>query len=185
MDEEYFACLVECARTGSIESVTRPKIHRILSQKPALAERLKQAKTITEGGGTIFSVEDERVKTVVIKLARGHAAFELSEPQHDYPSHVMTTPIHLLGADTRNHFETSPVPRVWPELGSRAMRRMLIAGSEVHSDWIEVQEGQYRYLAVTGGELMIRIVIGEYLACEVIWDDKVLPRARKCEESVR
>ncbi len=37
LDEEYFACLVECARTGSVESVLRPKIRWILNESPALA----------------------------------------------------------------------------------------------------------------------------------------------------
>jgi hypothetical protein len=171
LDEEYFACLIECARTGSIEAVTRPKIQRILEQKPALAQRLKQARAITEDGGTIFSVEYERAKSVVIKLARGHAAFELSEPKHNDPSHIMIIPIHLLDAGARDHFENSPAPIVWPEVGSRAMQRMLVVDAKAHSDWIEVQEGQYRYLAVAGGAVMIRFVVSKYLACEVIWDD--------------
>jgi len=38
-------------------------------------------------------------------------------------------------------------------------------------EWIDVQPGQYRYLAVAEQAVMIRFVIGEYLACEVIWDD--------------
>ncbi len=170
LDEEYFACLVEVASTGGPEKVKRPKVARILEQKPALAERLRQAKTVGENGGIIFAIEQQRVRNVVLKLARGHAAFELSEPQHEDPGHVSFIPIHLLSDDARNHFETSPAPRVWPEVGSRAMQRMLIAGDSAFSDWIEVQEGQYRYIAVAGGPVMVRIVVGEYLGCEVIWD---------------
>jgi len=37
-------------------------------------------------------------------------------------------------------------------------------------EWIDVQPGQYRYLAVAEQAVMIRFVVGEYLACEVIWD---------------
>ena len=36
LDEQYFACLVECARVGSIKAVERPKIARILLESPAL-----------------------------------------------------------------------------------------------------------------------------------------------------
>ena len=32
LDEEYFACLIECARTGGIDRVERPKIRRILQE---------------------------------------------------------------------------------------------------------------------------------------------------------
>lgn len=153
------------------ERVVRPKIVRILQQKPALAERLKQARSEGENGETIFAIEQQRVRNVVVKLARGHAAFELGEPQHDDPTHVMFIPIHLLTDDARSHFESSPAPPIWPEVGSRAMQRMPVTGDNAYSGWIEVQEGQYRYLAVAGGPVMVRFVVGEHLACEVIWDE--------------
>lgn len=36
---------------------------------------------------------------------------------------------------------------------------------------IAVQPGRYRYLASTDtSKIMLRIVLGEYLACEVVWD---------------
>lgn len=43
LDEQYFACLVECARVGSVEAVQRPKIVRILRENPALAARISRA----------------------------------------------------------------------------------------------------------------------------------------------
>ncbi|MGD0649715.1 MAG: hypothetical protein ABSA97_00995 [Verrucomicrobiia bacterium] len=38
------------------------------------------------------------------------------------------------------------------------------------STWIVVQPGRYRYLASVGDGVIIRLVISEYLGCEVIWD---------------
>lgn len=172
LDEQYFACLVECARTGSVEAVQRPKIRRILKDSPALAARLMQARRTADDGEISFSIEDERIKTVILKLARGHAAFELSEPKRGEPSHIMITPLHLLAADARLHFETPPTVSVWPEVGSRAMQRMVVAGDTVsRQGWIDVQEGQYRYLAVTEAAVMIRFVVSDYLGCEVVWGE--------------
>jgi hypothetical protein len=38
------------------------------------------------------------------------------------------------------------------------------------NDWVEVQDGYYRYLALDEvGGVVIRIVIAEYLSCEVAW----------------
>jgi len=38
------------------------------------------------------------------------------------------------------------------------------------NDWIEVQEGYYRYLAIDDiNGVIIRIVVSDYLACEVGW----------------
>lgn len=171
LDEEYFACLVECARTGSVEAVRRPKVRRILEHSPALATRLIQARSLTDSGGTWFSLEQNRVNNVVLKLARGHAAYELSEPHYEKPSHFMITPLHILTPEARDHFETPPATFGWPEVGSRAMQRMGVAFSTPGiSPWIYVQSGQYRYLAVAEGAVLIRIVISEYLACEVLWD---------------
>ena len=83
----------------------------------------------------------------------------------------MIIPIHLLSAEAREHFEQAPATAVWPEVGSRAMQRMAVAFSAPGtSPWVEVQEGRYRYLAVAEGAILIRIVISEYLACELIWD---------------
>ncbi len=167
LDEEYFACLVECARTGSIEAVQRPKIRRTLEHSPALAARLMQARSVGDDGSIFFAPEQDRVENVVLKLARGHAAFELSESQYDKPSHIMITPLHLLSEAKRQHFETPPEVSIWPEIGSRAMQRMVVADAP---EWVDVQPGQYRYLVVVERAVMIRFVVGEYLACEVIWD---------------
>jgi hypothetical protein len=68
----------------------------------------------------------------------------------------------------RDSFEASPHTGLWPEVGSRAMHRMIV-GAEGDYPWIEVQPGRYRYLVATGPAL-VRIVIAEYLAAEIVWD---------------
>ena len=173
LDEEYFACLVECARTGSVDSVKRSKILRILEGSPTLAARLMQARTVTESGQVIFASEAERVRRIVLKLARGHAAYELDEQIREEPSHIMITPLHVLTVEQRRHFETPPKSAGWPEVGTRALQRTVVLDGEtpevLGSDWIDVQEGQYRYIALAEDAVIVRIVVGDYLACEVIW----------------
>jgi hypothetical protein len=173
LDEEYVACLIECARTGSVEAVERPKIKRILSDSPALAERLRKARTQDGSGQSVFQIEDDRVRNVVLKLARGHAAFELDEQMFEVPSHFMAVPLLTLDEAAQRHFESPPTPTAWPEIGTRAFQRMVVAfdgpPTPLAPGWIEVQENRYRYVAIAEGPTMVRIVIGEYLACEVIW----------------
>lgn len=176
LDEEYFACLVECARTGSVDAAERPKIQRILRDSPSLAARITQARAVGDDGQILFKPETERVRNIVLKLARGHAAFELSELKVEEPSHVMFVPLCKLETHARRHFETAPATAGWPEVGSRAMQRMALTWAapgeqvEAWSGWIEVQTGRYRYLAVAEAAVMVRFVASEYLACEVIWD---------------
>jgi hypothetical protein len=173
LDEEYFACLVECARIGSVKEVERPKIKRVFEHSPLLASRLAQARRIAEAGTVSFSVETERVKNVIVKLARGHAAFELSQPLHHSPDSISFSPLCTLEDEGRDAFESAPDVNICPEVGSRAMQRLIVSSPPgiAASDWVTVQEDRYRYLAVETPSILVRIVVSEYLACEVVWND--------------
>jgi hypothetical protein len=57
-----------------------------------------------------------------------------------------------------------------PEVGSRAMQRLVIGTDISLGGWIVVQEGRYRYNASICDGCDVRIVINEYLACHVCWE---------------
>lgn len=173
LDEEYLACLLECVIAGGTapETIRRTKIARILQENSSLLARLQRART--DGAeGPIWVVENNRVNRVALKLARCHAAFELNEPQIQEPSHFALKPLSLMSADERATFEGGDdVFDVWPEAGSRAMQRMLVAGANVfNEEWLEVQEGNYRFRVSQTSGLIVKIVLREYLGCEVVWD---------------
>jgi hypothetical protein len=136
---------------------------------------LAEVRTISEAG-TIFKIDQERINRVVLKLARGHAAYELSEPQYSEPTRIAFVPLPLLSKQARSEFEARPHCSElvgWPEVGSRAMQRLaasVTAGFDFDGGWVEVQAGRYRYLAFADGGIIIRMVISEYLACEVVWE---------------
>lgn len=166
-DEEYVACLLDCVLAGAVDPdrVPRPKVKRILREKPALLRRLAAAHS---PAASSFEIEAERVRRVALKLARGHAAYELNEPQFDGPTQVAFEPLATL-SDLRA-FELPPIADIWPEVGSRAMQRLAEAGGPITSEWIVVQEGRYRYLAAaTRVGVIVRSVLSEYLGCEVAW----------------
>ena len=183
-DEEYFVCLVESALCGSTdpEKFTRPTVARILRHSPTLRARIESAKS--ESDGRIqFATESERIVNVMLKLARGHAAFELSQPCTSEPDHFWCGPLSALSDDERDGFHAAHVQQLSGEVGSRGLQRMLVtqvslqSTSAEHSvipllvnDWVDVQEDLYRYLAIEDvGGLVIRIVVAEYLGCEVAW----------------
>lgn len=172
LDEEYVACLVECALAGSVNpaKIHRDKIREILSKRPALASRLEQARHQTLFNEISFAIEPERVRNVALKLARGHAAFELNEPQFDEPLSVAVLPLRVMAEEQRDQFESPPASATWPfagwpEVGSRAMQR-IVAGET----WVVVQPNRYRYLASADDGVVIWMVLSEYLACEVRWE---------------
>ena len=167
------ACLLECVIAGSVvlEKLHRTKIARILRGNSLLSARLQRART--DGAkGPVWTAENDRVSRVALKLARCHAAFELNEPQLHDPSHLGIKPLPLMTEDEREAFECDGnALDVWPEVGSRAMQRMLVTGTDAFVEgWVTVQEGNYRFRTSQANGLTVKIVLREYLGCEIIWD---------------
>ena len=123
------------------------------------------------------------MKNVVLKLARGHAAYELSQQLTHEPDHYWCGTLSSLTEEQIDAFNAAHIQQLISEIGSRNHQRMLAAEISMTSlsggqrtmqllvnDWIEVQEGYYRYLPIDDiGGLIIRIVIANYLASEIGW----------------
>lgn len=172
LDEEYCAAFLDCVMAGTAEPSARhrPKIRKILESRPALAAALQSARSIDPASGAIsFAPDVDRLRNIAVKLARGHRAFELHTVDAEQPSAVVVAPLSLLDDASRTAFESAPIADLYPEVGSRAMIRMFEHGVQ-SPNWIVVQTGRYRFLASPGLPLLVRMVIGEYLACEVVWD---------------
>jgi hypothetical protein len=184
LDEEYVACLIEAVVAGSADParIRRAGVASILSRSPALRARLDAARTV-EDGQTRFGIEPDRVRNVLLKLARGHAAYELSQPCRHEPTTVCWWPLGLMADEERDSFESGHIIQTLGEVGSRALQRVLVTQLVLRapdgqtatvgllvSDWVDVQDYRYRYQAIDdGGEVRVKIVIGEYLASEITW----------------
>ncbi|WP_374652296.1 hypothetical protein [Dongia sp.] len=175
-DEEYVACFIECVVRGTTDPdiLDRDKVAKALRRNGSLRGRIERAKREAEtlGGGRIITwhPEEDPFRRVALKLARCHAAYELNEPQLSEPDHMLVAPLPTLNDLQREHFETPPDTGVWPEVGSRAMQRLVIADGAYSEGWVLVQDERYRYMTVGAGSIMVRGVFSEYLAYEVIWD---------------
>jgi hypothetical protein len=172
-DEEYLACLISCVLAGSTtpDCMPRVKIARILRNKPALRDRIEGCRRRLNSE-TIFKPETQRVTSVLTKLAKGHALHELHEPCTQVPSQVLVKPVSTMTEADRFEFDASTRSEIasWPEVGSRAMQRLIMTERGVCGGWLEVQPGRYRFNASVIDGIEIRIVINEYLAGLVRWD---------------
>lgn len=184
-DEEYLVCLIESALAGSTEptQIQRPSVAKILRRSPALRSRIESAKKVLEDR-IEFMAEQDRVMNVMLKLARGHAAFELSQPCRENPTSFWCGPLSSLSQEDRNSFDAAHVVGLLGEVGSRASLRMMAVEAKLKSetgtlltqrllmqDWIDAQDGYYRYIAIDDiGGIVINIVVREYLACQVRWN---------------
>lgn len=187
-DEEYVACLIESVIAGSTDpdAILRPRVGKILRQSPQLQARIESAKSTVEGR-VQFAPEVERVTSVLLKLARGHAVFDLSHVCRQEPDSFHWFPLHTLTDEQREEFDAPEIVQLWGEICSRGHQRLQVLQAKLQSlsgelmthnlllsDWVFVQEGRYRYQAVDDVDgINVKIVIGEYLACEVIWSASV------------
>lgn len=175
LDEEYLACFLECVLAGSAEPdrLRRPKIEQALRHSAKLSEQISGSVGTAPDGRLLWTPDSRRVENVVLKLARGHALYELSSAQLEMPEAVACLPLLAMNPDDRDRFERagSGEMRGWPEIGSRAFLRAADVApySSQCGPWIEVQTGRYRYSVDDNGGAHVRMVLSGYLACSVEW----------------
>ncbi len=176
LDEQYLACFLDCVIRGGAEAsdLHRPNVKRILEGNPALQRRIEGARKRDEADNLIWEPEAGRVRNVVLKLARGHAAYELY-PKLEEPTVVCFAPLQILSDGEISAFEQLADGNLdlWPEIGSRAFLRASGESPDrlpLSGDWIVVQPDRYRYAVAETGGVIVRMVLSEYLACEVAWD---------------
>jgi hypothetical protein len=177
LDEQYLACFLDCVIHGGAEAsdLHRPNVKRILEGNPALQLRIEGAWKKDEADNLIWEPEAGRVRNVILKLARGHAAYELY-PKLEKPSIVGFAPLQILSDDQRSAFEQvagDDETDLWPEIGSRAFLRAFGKSPDrlpLSGGWVVVQPGRYRYSVSETGGVIVRMVLSEYLACEVVWE---------------
>ncbi|MFH4966043.1 hypothetical protein V8G69_13660 [Gaetbulibacter sp. M235] len=182
-DEQYFVCFLECLLCGSTnpENIRRPSISKILSKLPGLRKRIENSTTEVDGK-IVFTPEFERIDNVMLKLAQGHAAFEFSLMLRDKPNQFWYGLLSSLSEEEKNLFNSVHFQHNVGEVGSRSVQRLLVVQLSMQdgenipfaiNDWVDVQDDRYRYIAIHDmGKKIIRIVIDEFFACEVVWEDE-------------
>ena len=177
MDEQYLACFLDCVICGGTETsgMHRSNVKRILEENPTLRYRIESARKGDAAENLFWEPEADRVRNVILKLARGHAAYELY-PKLEKPRILGFAPLQILSDDQRSAFEQvagDDEIDLWPEIGSRAFLRAFGKSPDrlpLSGGWVVVQPDRYRYAVVETGGVLVRMVLSEYLACEVAWE---------------
>lgn len=176
MDEEYMACLIDSVVSGTADpnSVQRESIRKTLKHSRSLAEKLKIARKLINGR-TVFDVEHERVHGIVTKIAVGHVLYELNISVLKKDAFVSVKPIVNMSDGEASEFESIGNGELapWPEVGSRAIQRLVENDDSYKNGWVIVQAGRYRYAVIQSEVVEVRMVFSEYLACQVVWEDGV------------
>ena len=184
MDEEYVACVLGCilSQTSDPNLINNPRISKTLIRKPALRAHIEESK-FQNKDGLSFKIDIERFSRIIKKLAVGHAAYDLGLSLKSAPTILNWELLSLMNTETLEEFDAPEITEQIGEVGSRNIQRMyildtvlcsptgeLVNTSLVVNDWVEVQEGIYRYHAIHSHEgVTIKIVLYEYIACELFW----------------
>ena len=174
-DEEYFAAFLASVISGSTEPDSQrfPTAYQILARSPRLRSRIDAGRHMVAIPGDRTEIkwtpELERIERVIVKNARGHVLYELGHAIEALPTQVNILPLYQMSPHQRSEFELAERSSGWPEVGGRLMSRLLETGETGEGGWMEVQGGVYRY--AVDQPPRVRIVLREYLAAEVVWDE--------------
>lgn len=172
LDEEYLSCLIECTLRGSTEPERQQRlaVRQKLATRSALRAELEATRNVVDGE-ILWHPVSSRVENVIVKLARGHVAFEEGTPMLGEPDVLDYVPRTAISAEEAHELTRAwPADLAWPEVGSRAFFRasgMRVPHNPGPDSWITVQRDRYRY-RVKG--TVAQIVLSEYLICTVVWD---------------
>ena len=168
VDEEYVSCFIDCVMSGSTEcnSSINDRTRRAFERNKNLQTAIKLCQ-LNYNGQIFWKVNEKRFNNVVLKLARGHAVYENSEPQLENPSYISFNTFPLMKENEITEFETLwERKNLWCELGSRGFIKE-VTGVD---GWQIVQPNTYRYNVFhINGSLVVQFVLREFIACEVCW----------------
>ena len=174
-DEEYFVALLSDFQSGTTDPVGQIHLRgrKIAESQQRLRRLIEAGKTETLsllGDAEIhWQFDESRIQRVILKNARGHAFYEYGEPMLEKPDRIDFRPLIRLTAGQRAQFEDLGDTDGWPEVGSRMLTRVM-TGQDIDGGWIVVQDGIYRYSVTQSGGIIVRSIIHEYLATEVVWN---------------
>lgn len=174
LDEEYLACFIESVICGGTDNnKLSEKVAKVFQHNPALAKSIQASVSKDESGGLVWKVDTVRVRNVLLKLARGHLAFELGVLPPFKPYIIEFTPFPVIDDSQRAVYETDlgDDSMLLPEIGSRSFVNLLKDRNNPYGKWHVVQDNKYRYAVGQSNQgNWVKFVLSEYLACRVAWD---------------
>lgn len=150
-------------------------IDKSLGNNPQLKYKIENEIIYRMEKGLGYKIEMNRLDNILIKLAKGHAAFELSEYNFDkYSISIKTFSRDQVSREEWNIFNGVEELTYAHEIGSRSIDNIYIIENSYKPvaviDWNIVQEGRYKYLSTINNEkIIIKIVLNEYFAALINW----------------
>lgn len=184
-DELFTNTYIEC-----VKEFKERKNPEVLEIQPLDRKEVREAKNAAKHDCVkgVYA-KDERIKHILIKLAKGHIVYELFECSNleSFPvANITVNSIIKCSVDDETWLSLETIEpidnEVLPEVGSRAFRNMYVLdmihnnsddGSKyiehhLFMDWTDIQNGVYKYIALYNGDrIIVKMIIRDYLYAEV------------------
>lgn len=175
-DEQYVACLIDYIQyiQYELQDVKREKIRKAFNTRPNIKQEMEN--TIVDSKdkkSKYIKYNHEKIESILLKLSIGHATYSLSRVHLEKPSGIYYKFLPEVTEEEFNNFNAEVICDIAPEIGSRSFNNIALTDDSIPMTlWNIVQENQYRFLAYENKSgLYVRIVIGEFLYSEVIWNN--------------
>lgn len=174
-DEKYVSCFLDVLKSCIyINHNLKDNTIRCLKDDIGLKKLIEEQIDI-KNDHVYFSIDDNKIKRILVKLAKGHAAFELDYINFDdVKIDVKYDFIFNLSKEFINSFNNVVTYPVIHEVGSRAIYLIqdLDSGfAETIALWNIIQNQQYRYQVVNRqSSTIVKIVIFEFLYSEICFN---------------
>lgn len=172
-DEKYVTCFLDVLKSHiyldyALQKETESRLSKDEKLKSILNEQIR-----IEDGKVFIRPDNQRIQRILLKLAKGHAGFELDYVNFDNTeTQIWYEFIFNISENDLYEFNSIPTYQVYPEVGSRGMyiiQNIVTGDAQIFANWMDVQDGQYRYQVSynDNGCISVKIVILELLYCEV------------------
>lgn len=178
-DEKYLSCFLDVLKSQVYADCPQDEQTTVRIEKDKKLQEILEKQIQKKEGKVYYNPDEERILRVLFKLARCHAGFEFDYVNFDdvkakiwYNFAFNISDMEMLD------FNKVPEMDKAPEVGARGAFVPFVAQNietgeiMTFSFWNEVQEERYRYQVHINeaGQITVKIVIFEFLYCEVIFE---------------
>ena len=171
-DESYVASYINVLREKLDPKFCNEKTYKALKRDRRLKDLLDSQINIVDQK-IHFSFDKGKFENVIIKLAKGHAGFEFDHIDLDGVPTLWYDWKFNLDENEIGNFNRIPSLDIMPEAGARVSNRIVVGTnpengeSIIFLDWVDVQQGIYRYLVYFDEDynISVKICICELLFC--------------------
>lgn len=177
-DEKYVACYLDVLKEAVVPGYHRKENTLLLIEKDKALQQLisEQIVVDSENGVVRYKIDEERLRRILLKLAKGHAGFEFDHVCFDdAETSIEYNFAFNMTDEERNEFNTIPLIDKAPEVGSRGCITPFVLENIQTGElmgmcmWNDVQDEQYRYQMSYNEKngVCVKIVIYELLYAKI------------------